>query len=563
MQSHKGSFHPYCDLLRKPNQLLNDLGSEETKEILYLWNFIHQQRDILDIENAPKMNEDSDETEDENEIIKKEDKKRLHLDTTFKSVMVYVYHSSFNYNSLAIRLCSLMFYHYFSCSQECSLEYPVQVMQAIPVNRYTIPLIFYLTTSNNDFLQYNEIGDIPHLLLVKNINVLIKDYLISPLGQQTSKKTPGSIYMRTRVLGSDHKGFVYYLLNGFLISNANGKWFIFHSSGQIDDFVETLNNDQPDTDLSIQINNFRKYIKTDRKVAQEFAVSKKGITPASHYITFSPIKNHCEFDNETKNMIQSAIKDICWILMKIEKLAQLERINQLDSFKQLNEVNVITNQNVQQPMEEIFENNHSENRMVVEEENKTDSGEQEMSYSEENDKQQETKKYNKSNDSIQSSASSISEGNSENEESSSEQEGESKEIITPPSSGPLSKNKPKKRAKIRIGKEKLNKKKQEFFDKAYLNEIQTINQSELNEMIDQYSEQLALLPLLNSKNYKQIIHQVIDIISTLVSILPNKYFRREYIFVRDFITGLSTKTSSLSFLIVTTTLLDKAIIKCN
>ncbi|EDR22029.1 hypothetical protein EDI_201450 [Entamoeba dispar SAW760] len=520
MQSYKGSFHPYCDLLRKPNQLLNDLDAEETKEILYLWNFIHQQRDILDIENAPKMNEDSDETEDENEVIKKEDKKRLHLDTTFKSVMVYVYHSSFNYNSLAIRLCSLMFYHYFSCSQECSLEYPVQVMQTIPVNRYTIPLIFYLTTSNNDFLQYNEIGDIPHLLLFKNINILIKDYLISPLGQQTSKKTPGSIYMRTRVLGSDHKGFVYYLLNGFLISNANGKWFIFHSSGQIDDFVETLNKDQPDVDLSTQINNFRKYIKTDRKVAQEFAVSKKGITPS-------------------------------------------KRINQLDSFKQINKVDVVTNQNIQQPMEEIFENKHSEDRPEVEDENKTDSGEQEMSYSEENDNQKGTKKYNKNNESIQSSDSLISEGNSVNEESSSEQEGESKEIINPLSSGLLSKNKPKKRAKIRIGKEKLNKKKKEVFEKAYLTEIQTINQSELNEMIDQYSEQLALLPLLNSKNYKQIIHQVISIISTLVSILPNKYFRREYIFVRDFITGLSTKTSSLSFLTVTATLLEKAIIKCN
>ena len=133
-----------------PTRLLEDLEIDDINSILYIWNFLHQQRDIIDFDDTDfeESEEDEDEEEsDDDEDDKEEkddkedkeekeeknkeesiepvtesnnnnsttvgntnkiDKKRLRYDTSFKSVMVYIYHMPQYNNSLAIRL-----YNYF------------------------------------------------------------------------------------------------------------------------------------------------------------------------------------------------------------------------------------------------------------------------------------------------------------------------------------------------------------------------------------------------------------------------------------------------------------------
>ncbi|KAL7720590.1 hypothetical protein QTN25_002349 [Entamoeba marina] len=175
------------NLQKPPTRILPDVDHDLCSTIVHIWNFLHQQRDILELENAPRLDTCVDDTiDDADEIKKEENKKRMHMDTSFKSIMVYIYHIPFYSNSLAMRLTTLFLYNLFNCSEHKNKIHYVDVLENVSVNRFTIPTLYYIITNNKEYLQYNDISELPHRLLINGIYFLIKDYLTSPLGIKTN-----------------------------------------------------------------------------------------------------------------------------------------------------------------------------------------------------------------------------------------------------------------------------------------------------------------------------------------------------------------------------------------
>ncbi|ELP89757.1 hypothetical protein EIN_424390 [Entamoeba invadens IP1] len=517
-QSEKST--PFDNVPHKPNQILGDLDNESVRDILFTWNFIHQQRDVLDFENIPQIYENSEDTEVEVEG-KAEDKKRLHLDTSFKSIMIYIYWYPQVKNSLAQKLCTLLFYSHF-VSGTTNLHQNL-IMQILRVDRFTIPFIFFVITENEVLLNCDDIADIPHNTLFNMFNTLIKEYLQSPMGWQSSKKTPNSIYNRTRVLGSDKEGVVYYLLNGFLFGNASERWYIFNLPSQVDDLIDKLSL-SCEEDLINQITTLRQFIKTDRKVAQEFVVVKKGLTPSTHYKTFSQLKGVSPFSDEVRETIQTAIKDFAWFVVSVEKYGDGETVpiqtEEVLSENNTNEKGLILNTNASQVNTE-----KSDNEM-----------------SQDNDSTSEKEKESESSTKMSEDSESSSDG--------------SKDRKTHKPT--LSQRERRMKARIPFQR---NQQTSALPENWYTTEIETLNSGELNEIIDYVSDELIGLPTVNEGNYKSVVSDVIELIGLLVGTLPNKFFKRGFEFVRDYVVKNCTKASGVSFLVGAVTLLDNSVEK--
>ena len=83
--------HPVC--------LLNDLPDDLSNTIVYLWNFLHQQREVFEIDSNPLQPETNAP-----QPRREEHRKKSQMDISFKSIMTNIYHAPAAPNSLAIRL---------------------------------------------------------------------------------------------------------------------------------------------------------------------------------------------------------------------------------------------------------------------------------------------------------------------------------------------------------------------------------------------------------------------------------------------------------------------------
>ena len=369
------TIRPYHSFNKKPNLLLEDIDSQTVKEIIFLWNFIQQQQNVIHIENTPEMDNDEEDTE-EVSLERFDNKRKLNNDGSFKNIVIALFHSPYTNDGFVVKLISFLVYQYFNSTQKWEYEHQMQIIQNIPINKFTIPMIFYIITNKNEYLQCDEAKDINHKLFISQINELVRVFLDCPTGQMTAKKTPSSLYMRTRVLGVDKNGFQYFILNGFLLSCARGKWYVFHTTQQIDELFEKLGNNEKESDLYQQLLLFRKYIKSDRKVGHEFAVSKKGTTPITHYKTFVSSKPMPVYDEVMHTTIISSIKTVGWILSKLQRLVEFDIQGKFDemiireTMKHEKSIIEVDNKMEEEPIEKDEkeeENKNNENNEEIEE----------------------------------------------------------------------------------------------------------------------------------------------------------------------------------------------------
>ena len=245
------------------------------------------------------------------------------------------------------------------------------------VNRFTLPIILFIITGNEEFTKYDDVSLLPKSLLIQTLKHLIDKYLQSDCGRITTKRTPNSIHCRTRCFGRDKTGNAYYLINSYLFKKTTtNEWYIYHTSKQIDELIESFNrlkplaklddllernkkltpinsmslleltpiddslntmkpllggtsrtegglskpndNEECEVDLKKQIDIFRKNIKIDRRAVQEFGVNKRNQLRSNHFLTYSPTREN-DFNYKSLEVIKDYIKQFSLLLSQVSE----------------------------------------------------------------------------------------------------------------------------------------------------------------------------------------------------------------------------------------------------
>ncbi|KAL7720589.1 Uncharacterized protein QTN25_002348 [Entamoeba marina] len=367
-------------------------------------------------------------------------------------------------------------------------------------------------------------------------------------------------------MGIDHNGNEYYLLNGYLFSISNNKWYLFHTTSQIDDILDYFQNEPRDNDISTQINNLRKYIKVDRRAAQEFGVGRKAKATSSHFLSFSPIKKHLFFDNETANCLKQIIKDFAKILSNVSWLLEKETSPSLLEQKKSDYITLVPI--MEESSDDIISSDNDSKQLSSEHSSASDE-----SMSEENSDESSEGSSNESSNENTSGEEEESSNESEEDDSDdneSEEEGESMSEEDNQESEKDHKKQSKKSKEDKIKQKAKGKSPhalKEFKIEHYDPNIkideqdgyETLNNEELSELLDFLIDEVSTFPILTQANYQMITKELIQFIGTLSGALPTKYFKKGYVFIRDFIVFHSTETQTVSMLQVMITLLERGV----